>query len=350
MPKPKKEKEEGPKKLTVYTTKLTPEQAEKLEHLCDERCYGFKEVAYADFAFEAPHDKINLVCYKGGKLVVQGKGTEEFVQNTIEAQITGKIELGYEEFNHPEWFEAHAGMDEAGKGDLFGPLVSCCVIGDAEMVREWRQAGVKDSKTMTDATIMRLEKIILATPGVVVVKRWAAMEKYNELMSRPRANLNKLLAWYHARALQEALEKHRLIFKRLQRPDAQWGLVDQFSERPLVQEQMKKDGWGEFDLRMRTKAESDPVVAAASVCARAEFVRQIRLLSKDYGEELKKGASAEVKKQAHAIVAKFGPEGLPRFAKMHFRTASEVLGLPVPEKKAWVRRPKAQDASGAADV
>src|SRR5690606_12096777 len=114
------------------------------------------------------------------------------------------------------------------------------------------------------------------TRGVVVRKTFANMQRYNELMSKPGANLNKLLAWYHARSIAAALGVRQV----------EWGLLDQFSKQPLTQQQLKKDGV-DFDLRMRTKAESDPVVAAASICARAEFVRQMGKLSKEYGEELR---------------------------------------------------------------
>ena len=52
---------------------------------------------------------------------------------TLEPQITGVVRLGYDEVNHPEWFELHAGCDESGKGDVFGPLISACVIADGDM-------------------------------------------------------------------------------------------------------------------------------------------------------------------------------------------------------------------------
>src|SRR5690606_4441784 len=105
------------------------------------------------FAFEAEELKFNVVGYKSGKLVVQGKGTEDFVRDVLEPQILGKAELGYEEVTHPEWFEPHAGLDEAGKGDFFGPVVAATVIADGAAVRAWRAAGVRDSKSITDDQI-----------------------------------------------------------------------------------------------------------------------------------------------------------------------------------------------------
>jgi len=327
---PKKKEEEGPKALSIYTIKLNEEQMEKLSEVCDRRLYGFYHVDYSLFAFKSAKDSVNIVGYKSGKVVIQGKGTEAFVQNVLEAEVTGSPQLGYEEVHHPDWFETHAGLDEAGKGDVFGPLVSCCVIATGDMVRKWREKGVKDSKAMGDRQILVLEKMILGTRGVVVKKTFAGMQRYNELMAKPNANLNKLLAWYHSRSLQAALADWK-------GEPVEWGLLDQFSKTPLTQQQLKKDGV-DFDLRMRTKAESDPVVAAASICARAEFVRQLQKLSTEFGEELKKGASAAVREQGKALVAKLGPHRLKDFAKVHFKTAYEILDLPVPEKPKFFRR------------
>lgn len=322
MPRKKKKDDDQPNAKTVYTLALTEEQMEKLEEICDRRCYGYYEVEHARFGFKAPIAQVNIVAYKSGKVVIQGKGTEEFVRDTLEAEVTGTPKLGYEEFHHPEYYELHAGVDEAGKGDFFGPLVSCCVIADGDMIRQWVEEGVKDSKTMTDRSIMRLERIITKTKGVVVERTLARMSRYNDMMAKPGANLNKLLAWYHSRSIQAALAK---------RPVA-WGMLDQFSKAPLTQQQLKKDGVTDFELKMQTKAEADPVVAAASICARAEYVRQLKKLSDEYGEELKKGASRAVREQGERLVEKLGPHRLKDFGKTHFKTAYEVLGLPVPQK------------------
>ena len=118
-----------------------------------------------------------------------------------------------------------------------------------------------------------------------------------------------------------------------------------FSEQPLVQREMKKKGVKDFELRMRTKAEEDPVVAAASVVARAEYVRQMHSLSKAYGDKLQKGAGPLVKEQANEIIRKFGVRALGDFAKLHFRTAYEVVSAagkldelplkPPPPKMQW---------------
>lgn len=313
--------DEGPKKKTLYTLTLTEEQIAKLKKWCDRQLWEHYDVDYAHFGFKG--DKVNVVAYKSGKVVIQGKKTEDFVTFVIEAEITHDPRMGYEEAHHPEWFEAHAGMDESGKGDLFGPLVTTCVIADAGVARTWIDEGLKDSKRITsDLAILTLEKKILRTEGVVVKTMFAGMEKYNELYHKFDSNLNKLLGWMHAKSLEEAFAKKQVP----------WGMLDQFSKKDLVSPHFKDE---HFELRMQTKAEADPIVAAASIVARAAYIKQMRKLSEVLGEPLLKGASAKVKAQGKRIVEKLGPEALGKFAKLHFKTAYEILGKPVPAKPAW---------------
>jgi ribonuclease HIII len=327
--------EEKPKKLSTYTIKLDDVQMDKLRALCVARQWEPFEVPYARFAFRGTD--VNVTAYDKRKVVViAGKGTEEFVTMTLEPEITMAAKLGYDEVLHPDWFEAHAGLDESGKGDFFGPVVAATVIADKAMIDAWREAGVQDSKKIVDTQIIRLDAIIRETKGVVVeVCYCRTMARYNELMGRPGANLNRLLAWQHATALGDALAKRSVP----------WGLLDQFTEQPLVQRELTKKGVQNFELRMRTKAESDPVVAAASVVARAEFIRAMHTLSKQFGEKLQKGAGPLVKIQAEQIMQKFGTRALGDYAKLHFRTAYEVVSAagkldelplkPPPPKMEW---------------
>jgi ribonuclease HIII len=322
------EKDDGPKKKTLYTIKLDSAKLDRVREICDGRIWEPYDVAYARFAFRGP--KVNIVGYESGKLVVQGKETEDFILNVLETEVTGEAVFGYDEVLHPDWFEEHAGLDESGKGDFFGPVVSACVIAGPDEIREWVTAGIRDSKTITDRKILEFDKLIRGTRKVVVKTVFCGMHRYNDLMGRPRANLNKLLAWQHSKALEQALGARKVP----------WGLLDQFSKKDLVSGYFSTP---EFELRMRTKAEDDPVVAAASVVARAEFVRQMGRLSVQYGEKLVKGAGPKVVEQARKIVDTLGAPALRDFGKLHFRTAYEVVSaagqlddLPLPKPKERV--------------
>ncbi len=331
MPKRGQHDEEKPKALSTYTLKLDDAQMERLRSILSGRGWESFDVAYARYAFRGRD--CNVTAYESGKLVVAGKGTEEFVTMTLEPEVTKRPALGYDEVHHPEWFEPHAGLDESGKGDLFGPVVAATVIADQPAIDGWIKAGVKDSKRIAESQIIKLDKLIRATSGTAAATCLCGMHRYNVLMLRPHANLNRLLAWQHATALSQALSRKRVP----------WGLLDQFSKQPLAQRELSKMGIKDFDLRMRTKAEEDPVVAAASVVARAEYVRQMHSLSRRFGSPLQKGAGPVAKEQAAQIIARFGAGALGDFAKLHFRTAYEVVlaagkldELPLPEPKERV--------------
>jgi ribonuclease HIII len=333
--KAKQDSDDEPKKVAMHTLKLDVAEAAKLRAILVAKGWVSFPVDHAAFAFKG--ENLNIVHYKSGKCVISGKGTEDFVKFTLEPDVTGQAILGYEEANNPEWFEEHAGLDESGKGDLFGPVVSACVIATGEMTREWIELGIKDSKKLTDTKIAELDRIIRSTPGVAVKTTFMRMAKYNELHSRFGKNLNRLLGWMHATSCEEALKDFELQHQR--RP--KWGLLDQFTEEPLVQKELARKGV-EFDLRMRTKAESDPVVAAASIVARAAFVREIDRLSQDGGVQLPKGSGSEAKNAGIELVGRLGPAILVNFAKLHFKTAYEVRGLEPPATKPFVRRKKAE--------
>lgn len=309
-----------PKKKTSYTLKLTAGQLTKLGLTLNGRGWPTREVPYARHAFDG--DGVRVVAYESGKLVVQGGKTEEFVSNILEPEITGEFLLGYEEVNNPEWFEPHAGLDESGKGDLFGPVVSACVVADGKMVREWMGAGIRDSKTITDGAILKMAKLIKDTQGVVVKTAYSGMLKYNELYGKFGQNLNKMLAWLHGRSLLDALEVRQ----------PKWGLLDQFSKQPLVQKYVKDSS---FDLQMRTKAEEDPVVAAASIIARSTWLKQMEKLEGQAGRSLPKGSGIQAKQAATELFEKFGEKKMAEFCKLHFKTAYEAMGKQPPEKKKW---------------
>src|SRR5258708_35978969 len=134
--------EEKPKVLASYTVKLDDAQMEKLKSICVARGWMPFEVAYTRFAFKADHLKVNVSAYTSGKVVVAGKGTEDFVRDVIEPEVTGAAQLGYDAVLHPDWFESHAGLDESGKGDFFGPVVAAPAIADRPALASSIRAGV----------------------------------------------------------------------------------------------------------------------------------------------------------------------------------------------------------------
>lgn len=276
----------------------------------------FKEKPHALFAATgATGATIHVTVYeKGPKVLLQGKGTEDFVRFTLEPEILGAAELGYEEEINPEMFEPHFGIDESGKGDFFGPLVIAGAYTDRDSARTLLDAGVMDSKKIADPKIRKLASLIRQTPGLDHEVIMIGPKKYNELYNKI-GNLNKLLAWGHAAVIEKLCAK---------RPDCQRALSDQFANPSRLQSALGESG-RKIHLQQRTKAESDITVAAASILARDKFVWWIEQTSAEYGLTIPKGASTAVRKTAGKLVEKHGKSILFEVAKTHFRTASEWL-------------------------
>ena len=315
--------------MNSYTHPLTPEQASKLRGLVDQLGFTFAPRPYT--LFFAQKDKLSVAVYeKGPKVLLQGKGLEDFVQFHLEPEILGEAKLGYEEVHSPEMFEPHFGVDESGKGDFFGPLVIAGVYVDRGIARNFMDAGIQDSKRIgSDARIHTLADTIRKTQGAVHEVIVIGPEKYNELYEK-FGNLNSLLGWGHARVIENLLGK---------RSDCPRALSDKFADARVIERSLFTKGKG-IKLEQRTKAESDLAVAAASILAREGFIAWLDRRGKELGIKLSRGVSAAVKQAASDLVEKNGPEVLRQVAKVHFRTAHEIApaSFPAPPpRSAWRR-------------
>lgn len=316
------------KPLSIYTCKLTDEQAATLKSCLEARHYSFREVPYARFAGEK--DKTNVVFYDSGKLVVQGKGTQEFIEFVLEPEVLKQAKLGYETVLNPDLLLPRIGVDESGKGDFFGPMCIAGVYVNEAVINAWKDAGVRDSKNISsDKKIADLAKLIKDSPGCVTTVVPIGNEAYNRLHAK-MGSVNAVLAWGHARVIENLMgQRHRM------NPPPLRAISDQFAaSKNVVQKALMSMG-RELELVQRHKAEEDVAVAAASILARDEFVKRLAALGKSYGVELPKGAGTNVDVLAKEFVEKHGADELARIAKMHFRTALRAQGLPEPPKTEW---------------
>src|SRR5277367_6453435 len=291
------------KPLTSHTCKLTDPQAAELEKLLKAQAYEFRTVPYARFA--AAKTDVNIVFYESGKLVIQGKGTGDFIEFVLEPEILKEARLGYEAVLNPELLLPRLGVDESGKGDFFGPLCVAGVYVNGTMIEKWKDAGVRDSKNISsDKKIKDLAELIKETPGCVTSVVPIGNEAYNRLYLKMRS-VNTLLAWGHARVIENLMgQRHRMI------PPPVRAISDQFaSNKETVAKALMTLG-REVELVQRHKAESDIAVAAASILARHEFVTRLAALEKQYDFVFPKGASAAVDKTAKDFVERFGAEEL----------------------------------------
>lgn len=326
------------KPLTSYTCALDEDRARVLEQHLREHAYEFRQVPYARFA--AANDKLNVVYYESGKLVLQGKGTHDFIEFVLEPVILKEARLGYEMVLNPDLLLPRLGVDESGKGDFFGPLCVAGVYVNETVIKGWQDSGIKDSKNISsDKRILELAKLIQETPSCVFNVVPIGNEAYNRLYAKMHS-VNRLLAWGHARVIENLMKlNHRM------NPAPVRAISDQFaSDKETVARALMSLG-REIELVQRHKAESDLAVAAASILARAEFVQRMARLEKEFNMELPKGASAQVDAAATAFVNRHGAAQLARVAKMHFRTAFRAQNLPEPPRVAWVHNKRNQTNS-----
>jgi len=177
-------------------------------------------------------------------------------------------------------------------------------------VEQLEGSGVRDSKTLSDKRISELDQAIRDrfVHAIVLI----GPEKYNELYARIR-NLNKLLAWGHAQAIENITKEHR----------ADRAISDKFGKPELIELAVGRKGI-EVEITQIVRGEKIIQVAAASIVARAAFVRRMRQLSKEYGMELPLGAGSGVDSAGRRLVQKFGVDVLEKVAKTHFKNYQRV--------------------------
>jgi ribonuclease HIII len=250
---------------------------------------------------------VRAVYYASGKLVLQGKdaarAAEELFGEAPQAAC-GKRALKV----------PTVGSDEAGKGDFLGPLVVAAALvrpGQEALLAEY---GVRDSKTMRDREAAEVATLLRQTVPFAVVS--IAPPRYNELHKEMGANLNRLLAWAHGRAIEDVLE-------RPEAADAAALVVDQFAKGPVLPRALLPLARA-IPLEMRPRAEDNPAVAAASVLARDAFLAGLRRLGDGIGVPLAKGSGPPADQAARRVLAKGGRDLLAQVAKMHFKNAAKV--------------------------
>ena len=212
----------------------------------------------------------------------------------------------------------HIGTDESGKGDYFGPMVVAGVLIDSTTEVALKALGVKDSKTLTDKRCKELAvKIRNLLPGKFQEIE-IPPERYNQLYEEFKAegkNLNHLLAWGHARAIETLLEKGTCSH----------AIADQFGDENYIRSKLMEKG-KKLQLIQLPKGERYVAVAAASILARDKFLLRLDAYRGAYGLELPKGASDSVVSAARLFVRVHGSELLGKIAKLHHKTTQKVKG------------------------
>ncbi len=209
---------------------------------------------------------------------------------------------------------ARIGSDEAGKEDYFGPLVIAAVYIDKQIEEHLIELGICDGILITDHNVTLLsQEIKELCKGYGTILTYPP-EQYNELY-RETENLNVLLARAHV----------HVITKIAQTTKSKMAIVDQFGDESFIPNILARVE-DTITIKQLSQDEKDVAVAAASIVARAEFIKQLRFLSHYTGQDLPKGASnLQVVAMGKEIVAKGGRDALRKVAKLHFKTTESIL-------------------------
>ncbi len=292
--------------MNTYSQKVSGLQSEQIKDFFQKDGAAFDVVQYS--VWRAKTANYQAVLYTSGKLLIQGKNVDDIAEKVDNILgIKSKIEQNSLIDTNDE---KYIGTDESGKGDFFGPLVVAGVQVNNNCKQKFIDLGIKDSKKLDEKNILQLANLIKANaPHAIVV---ITPVKYNELYANFK-NLNKLLAWGHARAIENILEKS----------PCNYALADKFGDESLIKNALMQKGKN-IILNQMVRAEADIAVAAASVLARAEFVKRMQDMAKKYEMPFSKGVSAQVIEQAQKFANTYSKERINEVAKTHFKTFNEI--------------------------
>ena len=319
----------------------------ELKQRIREKLDGLKPVEtrkeqYCDYSyrFEDGKEKIVIKQYTNGKLQLQGIGGELY-KNILDIVVTlynlhyPNAQLSLEDYIRYEAEETstskkgsleapqtsiplpHIGTDESGKGDYFGPMVIAGIWLDEPTKAKLEVMGIKDSKLLSDKRCRELAARIRATCNGKFVEVELPPERYNELyeqFKKEGKNLNHLLAWGHARAIESLLEKNPCTH----------AVADQFGDEKLILSKLMEKS-KRLELIQTPKGERYIAVAAASILARDRFLSRMDKLSQEYAITLPKGASDAVIQPARQIIESKGSAELKKVAKLHHKTTQRII-------------------------
>ena len=283
----------------------------------DVRIAGHREIDYGtQYYLERGQESVRLNVFTTGKVTVQGKnsGLRDLLVGRLAAReekhatTSGVLSGSKPAFD----VTPRVGIDEAGKGDYFGPLVVAGArVTGARAAEGLQRLGVRDSKTLGVIAARATAEGILEILGENNVRAVTLSPREYEARRRAAGNVNKLLDEIDAWIIAELKDDVELI------------VVDQYAvstrERlePFVSEGVKLD--------VRNRAEDDAAVAAASILARARYLEELERLSARVGFELPRG-STHVVDAGRRVFGERGRAGLDEVAKTSFRTTEQIAG------------------------
>ena len=282
---------------------------------------------YAVFQSEDAGTVVTL--YESGKIVFQGvsadidyawwRDREKYINNRdidIELAKKEKKENKEKEKNHELAMSFYGkntvGSDEVGTGDYFGPIIVTASYVKREDANFLNDLGVKDSKKITDETILKIAPQIIERIPFVTYE--LNCEDYNK---EGITNMNKIKALLHNKALYSLISKNDYNYDCV--------VVDQFVYPKKYYEHIVSVPNKVTNITFMTKAEDKCLsVAVSSIISRYRFLECISALEKKYEMTIPKGAGEIVDKTAKEFVKKYGVDELKKCVKWNFNNTKKI--------------------------
>lgn len=256
-----------------------------------------KQYIAADHPYILGHihlDDVHMTLYKSNKVVFQGTDIDFYVQAFSPKFVT------------------HAGSDEVGTGDTFGPVTVVACVVDEAAYQKLKDLPILDSKVLTD------ELILTHAPRLFSVLKHTKLILSNVDYNRVQAthNLNAIKAKLHNQA-------YVLLSQKTHLPEL--CVIDQFTPAKNYFAYLKDEAQCFRQLHFETKAESKYfAVACASMMARYLFLQHMDQLEKTFKFTFPKGSSHGIDQALQDFIDRYGYERLNEVAKLHFKNIQNI--------------------------
>ncbi len=247
--------------------------------------FNFKDHQYA--FFRASKDGITIILYENQTLLFQGDSS----------LINKYFDKLRELISAPSMKPKILGLDESGKGDIFGPLVLAgAIIKNSDKINDYE---IDDSKNLSDEKInLFFNKI---KNNIIYKVRIIEPEEYNDLYEKHK-NINKIMT-----------EEYKKLILSFDKNDYEKIILDKYS---ISVEDIKylKEGIDK-PFEMYHKGERFSSVAIASIVARFHFIEWF----KNQNINLPKGTGEIATTKYKELKNTIPEKDLKKIAKINFK-------------------------------
>lgn len=310
--------------VKTITLKVSDNTMEKMAEYFEDK-KRLKTPPYA--VFQADEADTVVTLYQSGKAVFQGISADidanlwsQMEKNlnpnkNVDMKVASNEKKKETKKNSKVYYANTIGSDEVGTGDYFGPIVVTASYVTKEDIPFLESLGIKDSKKMTD------EQILKITPQIIKKIPYYTMtlsnKEYNQRHSE--YNMNAMKAILHNKALLEMTKQYK---------NYDYIVVDQFAEKYVYYNYLRKVPNVQRNITFITKAEDQCLsVACSAIISRYIFIKEFDKLSKKYNQTLPKGAGPIVDEIGAKLVKEYGIDVLNEIAKTNFKNTEKIKEL-----------------------